>query len=68
VTLFDRKEWPPAQNVRNSKALPTFFGNVAWEGNAGITRAEVLNLISTLQILQRRLETGLQQEVWKAWT
>ena len=41
-TLFDRKEWPPARHVRDSKAPPAAFGNLA---NAPITRAEVLNLI-----------------------
>ena len=41
-TLFDRKEWPPSRHVRDSKAPPAAFGNLA---NAPISRAEVLNLI-----------------------
>ena len=41
-TQFDRKEWPPSRHIRDSKAPPAAFGNLA---NAPITRAEVLNLI-----------------------
>ena len=44
-TLFDRKEWPPARNVRDSKAPPSAYGNAAIGNNVPITRAEVLNLI-----------------------
>jgi hypothetical protein len=44
-TLFDRKEWPPARHVRDSKAPPYTFGNLAVEVNAPITRAEVLTLM-----------------------
>jgi hypothetical protein len=40
-TLFDRKKWPPARHVRDSKAPPSTFGNLAVEVNASITRAEV---------------------------
>ncbi len=40
-TLFDRKEWPPAQHTHDSKAPPAAFGNMA----TPITRAEGLNLI-----------------------
>ena len=47
-TLFDRKEWPPAKNVRDSKAPPSAYGNVAiGSTDSPITRAEVLNLIQT---------------------
>ncbi len=42
-TLFDRKEWPPAQHTRDSKAPPAAFGNIA----TPVTRAEVLNLIQS---------------------
>ena len=45
-TLYDRKEWPPARSVRDSKAPPTAFGNVATtENQSPITRAEVMTLI-----------------------
>ena len=47
-TLYDRKEWPPARNVRDSRAPPTAFGNTASAvDNSPITRAEVLTLIQT---------------------
>jgi Zinc knuckle len=46
-TLYDRKEWPPARNVRDSKAPPTNFGNIAIDSNSPVTRAEVLALIQT---------------------
>jgi hypothetical protein len=44
-TLFDRKEWPPARHVRDSKAPPSTFGNLAVENNAPITRGELLTWI-----------------------
>ena len=44
-TLYDRKEWPPARNVRDSRAPPTSFGNLAVECDPPLTRAEVLTLI-----------------------
>ena len=37
-TLFDRKEWPPTRRVRNYKAPPSTFGNLAVEVNVPITR------------------------------
>ena len=46
-TLYDRKEWPPARNVRDSRAPPSSFGNVAIDSNGHISRAEVLALIQT---------------------
>ena len=46
-TLFDRKEWPPAKNVRDSNAPPSSFGNLAVEIGTPITRAEVLTLIQS---------------------
>ena len=47
-TLYDRKEWPPARNVRDSRAPPTNFGNLAvQEVGTPITRAEVLTLIQS---------------------
>ena len=46
-TLYDRKEWPPARNVRDSKAHPTNFGNIAIDSNSPVTRVEVLALIQT---------------------
>lgn len=47
-TLYDRKEWPPARNVRDSKAPPSAYGNIAATAdNSPITRAEVLTLIQT---------------------
>ena len=45
-TLFDRKEWPPARNVKDSKAPPVAYGNIAI-ANSPITRAEVITLIQT---------------------
>ena len=53
-TLFDRKEWPPARNVRDSKAPPAAYGNIAIGNNSPITRAEVLNLIQS----KPRFKTG----------
>ena len=44
-TLFDRKEWPPARNVQDSKAPPAAFGHIAEESNTPLTRAEVMTLI-----------------------
>ena len=44
-TLYDRKEWPPARNVRDSKAPPTAFGHIAIECDTPLTRAEVMTLI-----------------------
>ena len=44
-TLFDRKEWPPARHVLDSKAPPSTFGNLAVENNAPITRGELFSLI-----------------------
>ena len=46
-TLYDRKEWPPARNVRDSKAPPTAFGHLAIEMNTPLTRAKVLTLIQS---------------------
>ena len=46
-TLLDRKEWPPARNVRDSRGPPTSFGNFAVACETPLTRAEVLNLIQT---------------------
>ena len=44
-TLYDRKEWPPARNVRDSKAPPAAFGHIAVEYDTPLTRAEVMTLI-----------------------
>ena len=44
-TLYDRKEWPPARNVHDSKAPPVAFGHIAVECGTPIIRAEVLTLI-----------------------
>ena len=47
-TLFDRKEWPPAKNIRDSKAPPTAYGNIASiSDKVPITRAEVLTLMQS---------------------
>ena len=47
-TLFDRKEWPPAKNIRDSKASPTAYGNIASiNDKVPITRAEVLTLMQS---------------------
>ena len=45
---FDRGRWPPARNVKDSKAPPTAYGNVAeMLDNSPMTRAEVLTLIQS---------------------
>ena len=44
-TLYDRKEWPPTRNVRDSKAPPAAFGHIAVECDTPLTRAEVMTLI-----------------------
>ena len=55
-TLYDRKEWPPARNVRDSKAPPaTTFGNIATEANSPITRAEVATHAHPAEITCRRI-------------
>ena len=59
-TLFDRKEWPPARHIRNSKAPPAAFGNMA----TPITRAEVLNLNQRHRTCQERSLSQVQQ----TWT
>jgi Zinc knuckle len=46
-TLYDRKEWPPARNIRDSKAPPTSFGNLAIDCETPRARSEVLTLIQT---------------------
>ncbi|KAI2488999.1 hypothetical protein MHU86_25603 [Fragilaria crotonensis] len=46
-TLYDRKEWPPARNVKDSRAPPNAFGNIAALDNSPMTRAEVLTLIQS---------------------
>ena len=40
--LFDRNEWPPALNPRDSKAPPSAFGNVAEDKNTPLTRADIM--------------------------
>lgn len=41
-TLYDCKEWPPARNVRDSKAPPAALGHIAEESKIPMTRADVL--------------------------
>ncbi|KAI2491147.1 hypothetical protein MHU86_23433 [Fragilaria crotonensis] len=53
-TLYDRKEWPPARNVRDSKAPPAAFGHIATESSTPITRAEVLTLNSEQTTVRNR--------------
>ena len=43
--MFDRKEWPPALNLKDSKSPPSAYGNVAIGPKSPITRGEVMNLI-----------------------
>lgn len=46
--MYDRKECPPpARNVRDSRAPPTSFRNLAVNCDTPLTRAEVLTLIQT---------------------
>ena len=52
-TMYDRKEWSPARNVRDSRAPPTSFGNLAVDCDTPLTRAEVLTLIQTRSSLAR---------------
>ena len=56
-TLYDRKEWPPAKNMRDSKAPPTSFGNLAVDCDNPLTRAEVMTLIQTKAASSRASET-----------
>jgi hypothetical protein len=44
---YDRKEWPPASHVTDTRAPSATFGNVALPEGSPITRAEVLNLIQS---------------------
>ena len=48
--LYDRKEWPPARNVRDSKAPPAAF---AVECDTPLTRTEVWNLIQSSRTMTR---------------
>ena len=57
-TMYDRKEWPPARNVRDARAPPTSFGNLAVDCDTPLTRAEVLTLIQTKSSTTRGARTG----------